>query len=128
MSTGEKVEKEDPIKIHKEGTALADVGRFKGAAKKYLRSSELYEKDKNFFDASYALFKAAECNYQLKDYDIAKERFLKAAELAFKMGYDRFGVSALEYALDCYKAMGEEDQTEELEQRIKNVKNKLQNY
>jgi hypothetical protein len=44
------------------------------------------------------------------------------------MGYDRFGVSALEYALDCYKAMGKEDQTEELEQKIKEVKDKLQNY
>ena len=128
MSNGEEVEKEDPIKIHKEGTALADVKKFEEAAEKYLRASELYEKDKNFFDSSYALFKAAECNYQLKDYDTAKERFLKSAELAFKMGYDRFGVSALEYALDCYKALDEEDQTEELKQKIKDVKAKLQNY
>jgi tetratricopeptide (TPR) repeat protein len=128
MSNGEKVEKKDPIKLHKEGTTLADMGKFKEAAEKYLQASEFYEKDKNYFDSSYALFKAAECNYQLKDFDTAKERFLKAAELAFKMGYDRFGVSALEYALDCYKAMGKEDQTEELEQKIKEVKDKLQNY
>jgi tetratricopeptide (TPR) repeat protein len=128
MSNDEQVEKEDPIKLHKEGTTLADAGKFKDATEKYLRASELYEKDKNYFDSSYALFKAAECNYQLKDYDKAKERFLKAADLAFKMGYDRFGVSALEYARDCYKAMGKEYQTEELEQKIKEVKDKLQNY
>jgi len=128
MSSSEEVEKEDPIKLHKEGTALADVGKFEEAAEKYLQASELYEKVKNFFDASYALFKAAECNYQLKEYDKAKERFLKAADLAFKKGYDRFGVSALEYVLDCYKAMGEEDQADELKQKIKEMKEKLQNY
>ncbi len=128
MSSSEEVEKEDPIKLHKEGTALADVGKLEEATEKYLQASELYEKVKNFFDASYTLFKAAECNYQLKDYDKAKERFLNAADLAFKKGYDRFGVSALEYALDCYKAMGEEDQADELKQKIKEVKDKLQNY
>jgi tetratricopeptide (TPR) repeat protein len=128
MSNGEEVEKEDAIKIHKEGTTLADVGKFEEASKKYLRASELYEKAKNFFDASYALFKAAECNFQLKDYDEAKERFLKSADLAFKMGYDRFGVSALEYAVDCYRNMGKEDEAEELEQKIKVEKAKLQNF
>jgi len=128
MSSSEEVEKEDPIKLHKEGTALADVGKLEEATEKYLQASELYEKVKNFFDASYTLFKAAECNYQLKDYDKAKERFLNAADLAFKKGYDRFGVSALEYALDCYKAVGEEDQADELKQKIKEVKDKLQNY
>ena len=127
MSSGE-VEKEDPIKLHKEGTTLADVGKFEEAAEKYFRASELYEKGKNFFDSSYAMFKAAECNFQLKDYGKAKERFLKSADLAFKMGYDRFGVSALEYALDCYKAMGEEEQAGEIKQKIKDAKEKLQNY
>jgi tetratricopeptide (TPR) repeat protein len=128
MSSSEEVEKEDPIKLHKEGTALADAGKLEEASEKYLQASELYEKVKNFFDASYALFKAAECNYQLKDYDTAKKRFLKSADLAFKKGYDRFGVSALEYVLDCHKAMGEEDQADELKQKIKEVKEKLQNY
>jgi tetratricopeptide (TPR) repeat protein len=123
-----EVEKEDPIKIHKEGTTLADVGKFEEASEKYLHASELYKKAKNFFDASYVLFKAAECNFQLRDYDEAKERFLKSAELAFEMGYNRFGVSALEYALDCYKNMGKEDQAEELKQKIKNEKAKLQNF
>jgi len=126
MSSGERIEeKEDPIKLHREGTALSDVGKHEEALEKFLRASELYEKAKNFFDASYALFKAAECNYILKDYKTASERFLKAADLAFKVGYDRFGLSALEYALDCYKAKGEKKKIKELEKKIKEVKNEV---
>ena len=126
MSSGEGTEeKEDPIKIHREGTALSDVGKHEEAMEKFLRASTLYEKASNFFDASYTLFKAAECNYLLKDYINATERFFKAADLAFKVGYDRFGLSALEYALDCYKATGEEEKAEELKKKIKEVKDKL---
>lgn len=126
MSSGEGTEeKEDPIKIHREGTALSDVGKHEEAMKKFLRASELYEKAKNSFDASYALFKAAECNYMLKNYSTATERFLKAADLAFKVGYDRFGLSALEYALDCYKATGQKEKARELKKKIKEVKDKL---
>ena len=126
MSSGEGTEeKEDPIKIHREGTALSDVGKHGEAMEKFLRASELYEKAKNSFDASYVLFKAAECNYLLKGYSTATERFLKAADLAFKVGYDRFGLSALEYALDCYKATGEKEKAEELKKKIKEVKDKL---
>ena len=126
MSSGEGTEeKEDPIKIHREGTALSDVGKHEEAMEKFLRASELYEKASNFFDASYTLFKAAECNYLLKDYSSATERFLKAADLAFKVGYDRFGLSALEYALDCYKATGEKGKAEELKKKIKEVKDKV---
>jgi tetratricopeptide (TPR) repeat protein len=126
MSSGQGTEeKEDPIKIHREGTALSDVGKHEEALKKFLRASELYEKAKNSFDASYALFKAAECNYILKNYSTATERFLKAADLAFKVGYDRFALSALEYALDCYKATGEREKAEEMKKKIKEVKEKL---
>ena len=126
MSSGERTEeKEDPIKIHREGTALSDVGKHEEAMKKFLRASELYEKTKNSFDASYALFKSAECNYILKDYSTATERFLKAADLAFKVGYDRFGLSALEYALDCYRATGEKEKAEDLKKKIKELKEKL---
>jgi len=129
MSSGEETEeKEDPIKIHREGTALSDVGKHEEAMEKFLRASELYEKAKNFFDASYVLFKAAECNYILKDYSNATERFLNAADLAFKVGYDRFGLSALEYALDCYKATGEKEKAKELKKKIKEVKDKLSTF
>jgi len=126
MSSGEGTEeKEDPIKIHREGTALSDAGKHEKAMEKFLRASELYEKAKNFFDASYVLFKAAECNYILKDYSDATERFLKAADMAFKVGYDRFGLSALEYTLDCYKATGEKEKAKKLKKKIKEVKDKL---
>jgi tetratricopeptide (TPR) repeat protein len=119
-------EKKDPIKIHREGTALSDVGKHEEAMEKFLEASEMYEKVGNFFDASYTLFKAAECNYLLKNYSTATERFLKAADLAFKVGYDRFGLSALEYVLDCYKATEEkEEKVEEIRKKIKEVKEKL---
>ncbi len=123
-----EVEKKDPIKIHREGTALSDTGKYEEAIEKFLEASELYEKVGNIFDASYTLYKAAECSYILKDYDTASERFLKAAELAFKKGFDRFGVSALEYALDCYKAAGEEEKIEELKKKIEEAKEKLSTF
>ena len=123
MSSGEAAEKkEDPIKLHREGTALSDVGQHEEAIEKFLEASTLYEKTGNLFDASYTLFKAAECSYVLKDYSTATERFLKAADLAFKVGYDRFGLSALEYALDCYKATGEKGKAAELKKKIKRSK------
>ena len=125
MDGNEKVEKKDPIKIHREGIALSGTGKHEEAIEKFLEASELYEKAGNVFDASYTLYKAAECSFILKDYSTSSERFLKAAELAFKKGFDRFGVSALEYALDCYKAAGEEGKIEELKKKIKESKEKL---
>jgi len=128
MSIGEaSEEKEDPIKLHREGTSLSDVGKYEEAIEKFLKASTLYEKTKNFFDASYTLFKAAECSYILKDYSTATEHFLKAADLAFKVCYDRFGLSALEYALDCYKATGEKGKATKLKKKIKEMKDKLSN-
>ncbi len=126
MSENE-TEKKDPLKIHREGTALSDAGKYKEAIDKFLEASKLYEKVGNIFDASYTLFKAAECSFLLKDYDTAIERFLKAADLSFGKGYDRFGLGALEYALDCYKAAGKEEDKKvaELKKKIKELKEKL---
>jgi hypothetical protein len=83
---------------------------------------------KNFFDASYTLFKAAECSFFLKDYDTAIERFVKSADIALEKGYDRFGLGALEYALDCYKAKGKEkdNKVAELKKKISEVKKKIE--
>ena len=125
MDKNETTEKKDPIKIHREGTALSDAGKHEEAMEKFLKASELYEKAGNIFDASYTLYKAAECSYILKDYDTASERFLKAAELSFNKGFDRFGVSALEYAVDCHNAAGEKEKVEELKKKIKEAKEKL---
>jgi tetratricopeptide (TPR) repeat protein len=118
-------EKEDPIKIHREGTTLSDLGKHKEAIEKFLQASQLYKKSGNFFDASYTLFKAAECSFLLEDYELAAERFLEAAEIAFDKGFDRFAVSALEYARDCYKKLDKTEKVEELERKIKEVKEKL---
>lgn len=116
---------EDPIKLHKEGTGLSDKGKYEEAVEKFLLSAELYKKVGNVFDASYMLYKAAECNYLLKKYENAVEQFLKSAETAFNRGYDRFAVSALEYARDCYNELGNKEETEKLEKKIKEVKEKL---
>jgi tetratricopeptide (TPR) repeat protein len=119
------VEREDPVKIHREGTALADKGEHKEAAEKFMRASELYNKLGNFFDASYMLYKAAECNFTLKEYETAVERFLKSADIAFEKGFDRFGVSALEYARDGYKALKKKKEETKLDKKIKELKAKL---
>jgi len=120
--------KEDPLKIHREGLALYDSAKYKEAIDKFLRASQLYEKLGNFFDASYMLFKAAECSFLLKEHEIAIERFSKAADIALGKGFDRFGLGALEYARDSYKAMGMEKCKEftELQKRIDEVKKKLE--
>ena len=127
MSSGSEV-KADPVKTHKVGTSLYDSGKYEEAMDKFLEASSLYEKVKNFFDASYTLFKAGECSFLLKDYDVAIERFTKAADIALEKGYDRFGLGALEYVLDCYKAMGKEkdNKADELKKKIAEVKKKIE--
>jgi len=121
----EKV-KEDPVKLHKDANTLYEVGKFKEAMEGFLRASELYQKANNFFDSTSMLFKAGECAYMLKDYEEAVEHFLKSAELSFSKGFDRFGVSALEYARDGYKALKNKGKAKELEKKIKEVKAKLE--
>jgi tetratricopeptide (TPR) repeat protein len=123
-----QVGKEDPVKAHRDGTALCDSGNYERAIDKFLQAYQLYEKASDFFDASYVLFKAAECSFFLKNYEIAVERFLKAADVALDRGYDRFGLGALEYAQDCYKAAGKENGKEvaELKERTAEVKKRIE--
>jgi len=121
----EKV-KEDPVKLHKEATSLSDMGKHKEAMEKALLASELYYKANNFFDSTSMLYKAGECAYALKDYEKAIEYFLKSAELSFSKGFDRYGISALEYARDCYTALKNTKKVKELEKKIKEMKAKLE--
>lgn len=121
----EKV-KEDPVKLHKEATTLSDMGKHKEAMEKALLASELYYKANNFFDSASMLYKAGECAYALKDYEKAVEHFLKSAEISFDKGFDRYGVSALEYARDCYNALKNAKKAKELEKKIKEMKAKLE--
>lgn len=117
--------KEDRVKLHKDGNMLYELGKYEEAKENFLRASELYQKSNNFFDASSMLYKAGECAYMLKDQETALEYFLKSADLSFDKGFDRFGVSALEYARDCYKALENKEKVEETEKKIKEVKAKL---
>ncbi len=122
----EKKEREDPVKMHKDANSLMDSGKFEEAREMFLRTAELYRKSQNFFDSTTMLYKAGECDFSLKNYDKAVESFMKSAELSFDKGFDRFGVSALDYAKDCYNAMGNKEKVAELEKKIKEVKAKLE--
>ena len=118
--------KEDPVKLHKEAGALYDTGKYKEAEEIFLRTAELYHRGQNYFDSTSMLYKAGECAYALKNYDKAAEHFMKSADLSFQKKFDRFGVSALEYARDSYKAMDKKTKVKELEKKIKEVKKKLE--
>ncbi|MEM2999056.1 MAG: hypothetical protein QXV09_01190 [Candidatus Bathyarchaeia archaeon] len=119
-------EKEDPVKMHKDANNLLDAGKFAEARELFLKTAELYLKRQNFFDATTMLYKAGECGFSLKEYEKAVEHFMKSAELSFEKGYDRYGLSALDFARDCYKALGNTAKVEELDKRIKEVKTKLE--
>jgi tetratricopeptide (TPR) repeat protein len=118
--------REDPVKMHKDANALMDAGKHEEARELFLRTAELYQKVQNFFDATTMYYKAGECGYALKEYEKAVEHFMKSAELSFAKGFDRFGVSALEYARDCQKALGNTKQVKELQKKIEEVKAKLE--
>ncbi len=121
----EKV-REDPIKMHKDANTIMDSGKYQEARELFLRTSELYRKKQNYFDATTMLYKAGECSFSLKEYEKGVEYFTQSAELSFDKGYDRFGVSALDYARDCQKALGNTKEVEELTKKIKEAKEKLE--
>jgi len=118
--------REDPVKMHKDANTIMDVGKYAEARDLFLRTAELYHKAQNYFDATTMYYKAGECGFALKEFEKAIEHFTKSAELSFQKGYDRFGVSALEYTRDCQKALGNKKQVKELEKKIKEVKAKLE--
>lgn len=118
--------KEDPVRMHKEANALFDAGKHKEAEEIFARTAELYYKVQNYFDSTSMRYKAGECAFALKNYEKAAEHFEKSAELSFQKGFDRFGVSALEYARDAYKALGKNAKVKKLDKKIKEVKKKLE--
>ncbi len=119
-------EKEDPIKMHKDANNIMESGKYEEAKDLFLRTAELYRKKQNYFDATTMLYKAGECSFALKEYEKAIEYFTQSAELSFNKGYDRFGVSALDYTRDCHKALGNTKEAEDLTKKIKEVKAKLE--
>jgi tetratricopeptide (TPR) repeat protein len=118
--------REDPVKMHKTANSLMESGKYEEARDLFLKTAELYRKSQNFFDSTTMLYKAGECDFALKKYDEAVESFMKSADLSFAKGYDRFGVSALDYAKDCYKALANNEKVADLEKKIKEVKAKLE--
>ena len=122
----EKPVREDPVKMHKDANSLMENGKYEEAKDMFLRTAELYHKSQNYFDSTTMLYKAGECDFALKNYEKAAENFMKSADLSFLKGFDRFGVSALDYAKDCYNALGNKEKVQELEKKIKEVKAKLE--
>jgi tetratricopeptide (TPR) repeat protein len=122
----EKKEREDPVRMHKEAGTLFDAGKFKEAREMFRRTAELYHKAQNYFDSTSMSYKAGEASFALKEYEAATEDFMKSAELSFQKGFDRFGLSALEYARDAYKALKNKGKIEEIEKKIREVKKKLE--
>jgi len=118
--------KDDPVRMHKEANTLFEAGKYKEGEELFIKTAELYHKVQNFFDSTSMYYKAGECAYALKEYEAAVELFTKSAELSFQKGFDRFGVSALEYARDCYKALKDKAKVKELDKKIKEIKTKLE--
>jgi tetratricopeptide (TPR) repeat protein len=118
--------KEDRIKLHKQANTLFEAGKYKEAMEIFQKTAELYFKVQNFFDSTSMYYKAGECAFALKDYENGVENFNRSADLSFQKGFDRFGVSALEYARDCYRALKQNAKVKKLDKKIAEVKKKLE--
>ncbi len=122
----EPKEREDPVKLHKEGNNLFEAGKYKEAEQIFVRTAELYRKVQNYFDSTTMLYRAGEAAYMMKEYAGAAEHFTKSAELSFEKKFDRFGLSALEYTRDCYKALKKDKEVKDVEKKIQETKKKLE--
>ena len=118
--------REDPIKMHKEAGALMENGKYAEARDIFVKTAELYYKGQNYFGAAEMYYKAGESAFALKDYEKGSEFFMKSADISFNKGFDRYGVSALDYARDCFKALNNQEKVEELTKKIKETKEKLE--
>jgi tetratricopeptide (TPR) repeat protein len=118
--------KEDPVKLHKEAGALMENQKYAEARDIFAKVAELYYKGQNYFGSAEMYYKAGEASFALKEYEKGIEHFMKSAEISFNKGFERFGVSALDYARDCQKTLGHTKEVEELTKKIKEVKEKLE--
>ena len=118
--------KEDPVKLHKEGGALMEKQKYAEARDIFVKTAELYFKGQNYFGSAEMYYKAGEASFALKEYEKGVEHFMKSAQISFDKKFERFGVSALDYARDCQKALGHTKEVEELTKQIKEVKEKLE--
>jgi tetratricopeptide (TPR) repeat protein len=118
-------EKVDPIKLHKDASALMEQGKFALARDQLAKVAELYYKGQNYFGSAEMNYKAGECSFNLKEYQKALEFFNKSAEISSNKGFERYGISALEQARECQKALGNTKEVEEITKKI-DVFNKKQ--
>jgi tetratricopeptide (TPR) repeat protein len=118
--------REDPIKMHKQAISLMENGKYEEARDIFVKTAELYYKGQNYFGSAEMYYKAGEAVFALKNYEKGSEFFMKSADISFSKAFDRYGVSALDYARDCYKALGNQEKVEELTKKIKEVKEKLE--
>jgi len=117
--------REDPIKMHKDANALMENGKYAEARDLFVKVAELYYKGQNYFGSAEMNYKAGECSFALKDYTKGVEFFMKSADISFSKAFERYGISALDYARDCYKALGNQEKVEELTKKIAEVNKKL---
>jgi tetratricopeptide (TPR) repeat protein len=116
--------KEDPIKLHKEANALMENGKYAEARDLFVKVADLYYKGQNYFGSAEMNYKAGECSSSLKDYAKGAELFTKSADVSFGKGFERYGLTALESARDCHKALGNTKEVEEIEKKIAEIKKK----
>jgi len=117
-------EKVDPIRMHKQAISLMENGKYEEAKDMFAKTGELYYKGQNYFGAAEMYYKAGEAAVALKDSVKGAEFFMKSAEISFSKAFDRYGLSALEQARDCQKALGNKKEVEELEKKIKEINDK----
>ena len=115
----------DPIKMHKDANGLMESGKYIEARDLFVQVAELYYKGQNYFGSAEMNYKAGECSFNLKDYQKALESFTKSADISLNKGFDRYGLSALEQARDCQKALGNTKEVDELNKKIKEINDKL---
>jgi len=118
--------KEDPVKLHKDAGALMEQGKYAEARDLFAKVADLYYKNQNYFGSAEMYYKAGEAAFALKEYEKGVELFMKSAEVSLAKGFERFGLTALDYARDCQKALGHTKEVEELTKRIKELKDKLE--
>jgi tetratricopeptide (TPR) repeat protein len=116
--------REDPIKMHKDANALMENGKFADARDLFVKVAELYFKGQNYFGAAEMNYKAGECSASLKEYTKAAEFFTKSADIALSKGFDRYGISGLEQARENQKALGNAQEVEALDKKIKELNDK----
>ena len=117
-------EREDPIKMHKQGISLMENGKYEEARDIFVKTAELYYKGQNYFGSAEMYYKAGEAAVALKDCEKGAELFMKSSDVAFSKAFDRYGLSGLEQARDCQKTLGHTKEVEELEKKIKEINDK----